>query len=185
MNWTKWHVPLYERYTTLREALVSLHQVGAKPTKIPLIVRLFENPNFNFLNIFPGAVTLEQHDIIHIILGRGLLPRDEAFVLGYTMGETKKSSQTRAKIFSWIASILYPAPYRFGAVERAIFLEGFMAGQQGNTDLQHIDFEPCMDMTVEMLRRYLKVDTQLLLMCYYHEYLYFPLSPESQRLIRA
>jgi hypothetical protein len=57
---------------------------GDDPGTVHHYVRLFENPDS--LVAFPGAVTLERHDCIHILLGRGLLAQDEAFVIGYTMG---------------------------------------------------------------------------------------------------
>jgi len=75
---------------TLRHAFDSLMSVGNSQDEVPLIVRLAENPEYHFsgLGFFKGRVTLEQHDDIHIILGRGLTLMDEAFVLGFTMGST-------------------------------------------------------------------------------------------------
>ena len=53
---------------------------------IPLIIKLVENPNYNTSKLFGGAVDLFTHDCVHVLLGRGLLVKDEAFVIGYTMG---------------------------------------------------------------------------------------------------
>src|SRR5688500_3451729 len=75
-----WHVPLWEEKLTLRQAYDSLKLVGFPDTAMPLMIRLVENPKFKLggLGYFKGRVTLEQHDMIHIVLGRGLLPIDEA-----------------------------------------------------------------------------------------------------------
>ena len=57
---------------------------------VPLIIKLVENPKYFTSKLFTGAVDLFTHDCIHVLLGRGLLPKDEAFVIGYTMGSGKK-----------------------------------------------------------------------------------------------
>jgi len=51
---------------------------------ISSVVKLFENPSSPIA--LPGAINLERHDCIHVILGRGLLPQDEAFVIGFYHG---------------------------------------------------------------------------------------------------
>ena len=68
-----WIVPLSETRMTLREAYATLLAVGNDPSEVPLMVRLVENPEYHFggLGFFKGRVTLEQHDYIHIVLGRG------------------------------------------------------------------------------------------------------------------
>ena len=58
-------------------------------------------------------MTLEQHDYIHILLGRGLTLMDEAFVIGFTMGSTDRVSTREQNLFSFINQVLYPKPYRF------------------------------------------------------------------------
>ena len=66
---------------------------------VPLIIKLVENPNYATSKLFTGAVDLFTHDCIHALLGRGLLPKDEAFVIGFTMGSTKKMSRWRKSLF--------------------------------------------------------------------------------------
>jgi hypothetical protein len=41
------------------------------------MIQLVENPRFNLpgIDLFHGAVDLATHDAIHILLGRGLLPK--------------------------------------------------------------------------------------------------------------
>src|SRR4249919_2256821 len=86
----QWHIPLSREDLTLRQAHEELAVLGLKQADVPLIVQLVENPRFDFpgLDIFHGATGLQAHDRIHVLLGRGLLPKDEAFVIGFTMGST-------------------------------------------------------------------------------------------------
>jgi hypothetical protein len=55
---------------------------------VPWYVRLLENPRSPVA--LPGAIDLFGHDCLHIVLGRGLLAQDEAFVIGYTMGSAPR-----------------------------------------------------------------------------------------------
>src|ERR1041385_35182 len=107
--YAEWHIPLSRDQTTLRAAAEDLARVGAAPDDIPLMVRLAENPRFN---LFHGAVDLKTHDYIHIVLGRGLLAKDEAFVNGFTMGSTQRLSATEEKLFTLVAEHLYPGIYQ-------------------------------------------------------------------------
>ena len=56
---------------------------------VPLIIKLVENPKYD-IGLFPGNISLYNHDCIHLLLGRGLRVKDEVFVIGFTMGRTKK-----------------------------------------------------------------------------------------------
>ncbi|MDE0009008.1 MAG: hypothetical protein OXS50_12090, partial [Gammaproteobacteria bacterium] len=81
-----WFIPLSEGRLTLAEARSELAAIGFPQDAIPLIVQLVENPKYDLpgVELFDGAADLDTHDNIHILLGRGLLPKDEAFVLGFT-----------------------------------------------------------------------------------------------------
>lgn len=85
-----WHVPVSRGDMTLREADASLDAVRMAPEEVPFLVRLVENPALDlpFMDVFHGATDLPTHDYLHIVLGRGLLAKDEAFVIGFTMGAT-------------------------------------------------------------------------------------------------
>src|SRR5688500_3768266 len=125
-----WHVPLSDRQLTLGAAHRSLRNVGMRQNQIPFIVQLIENPRFDvpLIEMFPGAMDLETHDYIHIILGRGLLPKDEAFVLGFTMGSTNRLSAVEERLYEWVARYLYPERYRFGDEEARIFRDAVRLG---------------------------------------------------------
>jgi hypothetical protein len=66
ISYRDWYIPLAEDDITLAQALDFLRVVGAPAQKIPLIIQIMENPKFNIggKTLFPGAVTLHQHDCI-------------------------------------------------------------------------------------------------------------------------
>ena len=65
---------------------------------VPLIIKLVENPKYD-IGLFAGNISLHNHDCIHVLLGRGLQLKDEAFVIGYTMGTTQKMSRWRRNLY--------------------------------------------------------------------------------------
>ena len=91
-GWRTWHVPLSKGEMTLTDAHRTLQPIAMQQRDVPLIVQLVENPRFDLpgIEIFSGATDLRKHDYLHILLGRGLLPKDEAFVLGFTMCSTNR-----------------------------------------------------------------------------------------------
>src|SRR3954447_21380778 len=118
LGFAEWHIPLSREEMSLRDAAADLALVGAAPDDIPFMVRLAENPKFN---LFHGAVDLKTHDYIHALLGRGLLAKDEAFVIGFTMGSTQRLSATEERLFRLVAEHLYPGIYRFTEEDVRVF----------------------------------------------------------------
>ena len=114
-TWKDWHIPFSRDQITLREAKASLAALGAKQEEIPLMIQLVENPRYNIpgINLFHGAVDLATHDSIHILLGRGLLPKDEAFVIGFTMGSTDQVTTMEETLYALFSKHLYPKVYQF------------------------------------------------------------------------
>ena len=98
-----WHHPLSKESALLYNILGSMEEFKLKQSDVPLIIKLVENPNYKSSNIFTGAVDLFTHDCIHTVLGRGLLVKDEAFVIGYTMGSSKKMKRWRRNLFMFIS----------------------------------------------------------------------------------
>ena len=86
-----------------------------EPTSINWFVWLIENPKSPIS--LAGAVDLYNHDIIHIILNRGMDVKDEAMVIGFTMGNSESSSGLSKWLFLLCARLLYPDGYRFSAEE--------------------------------------------------------------------
>ena len=108
-------VPLSTAELTLKEAHSQLDEFGLEQEDVPLIIQLVENPKYDLpgIDIFHGATNLKTHDYIHILLGRGVMIKDEAFVLGFTMGSSNRVTTTEEKLFSFITKYIYPKNYQF------------------------------------------------------------------------
>ncbi len=179
--YTDFHIPLSQGAITLRRAAAHLAQVGAAPENIPFMVRLAENPKYNLFN---GAVDLKTHDYIHLILGRGLCAKDEAFVIGFTMGSTNRLSATEESLFTLVAQFLYPGIYRFTDEDVKVFKDGVrLAFVSEPLALNKIDYAPLMDRRLAVIRRTLRIDEALLRAYYAIEKHRFPDAPESRRLL--
>ena len=178
-----WQHPLSEDDCLLHEVLDKMFDFKLSPEDVPLVIKLVENPRHRTSKIFTGAVDLFTHDCIHILLGRGLRLKDEAFVIGYTMGSTKKMRRWRRNLYMFFAKYLFPKGYNFGEEERFIFNMGIMAGSQCPVDLSMIDFKNYKSYKISGLRKELNIDRDLLKNCYAVEKKCFPESEESQRLL--
>ena len=166
LNWMQGNPGLHDGERTLGEVKATLP--ATPPGGIPWIVRLFENPASRWGS--PGAISLDRHDCVHILLGRGLRAEDEAFVVGFTMGaattcETRQTAvlRTLARIRSPLASRtardrivrdwqydvfmaaarrLYRPPFRFSDLDLIAFKLGFGYGESLPVrDLQDVPFE--------------------------------------------
>ena len=98
----KWHCPISEVGVSLDKVLDGMKEFKLAQEDVPLIIKLTENPKYFTSKLFTGAVDLFTHDCIHVLLGRGVLPKDEAFVIGYTMGSGKKMRRWRRNLFLWV-----------------------------------------------------------------------------------
>ncbi|MEA5624529.1 hypothetical protein [Nostoc sp. UHCC 0251] len=107
----------------VHSVVFSLHE-----PKIPLVIWLLENPNSPLA--LPGKITLRHHDYIHILLGRGISPQDEAFVIGFTMGNDLKTNKLHLFIYKLFAKFIYPYPYNFSTLDLINFNLGFMYGRK-------------------------------------------------------
>ena len=176
-----WHHPLSKGSNNLKTVLDGMKEFKLAQEDVPLIIKLTENPKYFTSKLFTGAVDLFSHDCIHVLLGRGLLPKDEAFVIGYTMGSGKKMSRWRRNLFLWICKYLYPEGYKFTEEERYIFYSGVMAGSRCSTDLSKVQFDKLQNMKIDYIRKLLDIDKELL-KCYYCTEKRLFNGKESQRL---
>ena len=185
-TWREWRVPLLAGERTLRAALETLRPFGADQREIPLIIQLVENPKYDLpgIDIFPGATDLHTHDMIHIVLGRGLLAKDEAFVIGFTMGSTDRVGATEEGLYGFFAKYLYPRIYRFGDEELTVFKDAVRLGYISDCrSLAAVNYDAMLDMTLARIRAELGIEEDLLLAYYAIEKRRYPNSPESQRLL--
>ena len=97
-----------------------------EPSTIHWFVWLLENPKSPVS--LTGAIDLYNHDIIHILLDRGMLNRDEAMVIGFTMGNSETTSSWVRWLFEFCARYLYPVSYRFNEYDLLEFERGFAYG---------------------------------------------------------
>ena len=185
-DWKQWHVPLSRGAMTMHAALDSLKPLAAQAQEVPLIVRLVENPEFDFpgIELFHGAVDLHTHDIIHILLGRGLLPKDEAFTIGYTMGSTKQVDAFERTLFGFISKYFYPKSYRLGDEELDVFHAGVQLAHISQClPLDKLRREDVLDLTVADARARFCIEDDLLRAYYRIEHRRYPRAAESTRLL--
>jgi len=185
VSWKNWNPGLDNDHLTLGEVLDTLP--ASNPSDIPFIVRLFENPNppIRFPELFPlpGAINLERHDAIHCLLGRGLLPQDEAFVIGFTMGATRNCMPWHFSFFRFIGKYLYPKFYKFSNEDLLALDLGYNKGKESlASDLGHFPFERFRDFTLKQLRDRLGISRQKLYAVYRVEKMMLPHTKESGRL---
>lgn len=177
--WRRWNPGLDNDGHTLREVLATLP--AAPPEAIPWIVRLFENPR-GWLKLH-GAIDLPHHDMIHVLLGRGLLGQDEAFVIGFTMGATKAVSRLEQAWFRFVVSWLYPVPYRIPPRILAAYDLGLEAGRTMGEKNLHLRLGPdLLDRPLGEVRRSLGIDQERLRAIYARERAALPDTAASRRL---
>jgi len=182
-----WITKLDDDEKTLRQAYESLMMIGNSQEEVPLIVKLTENPKFHLggLGFFKGRVTLEQHDYIHILLGRGLTLMDEAFVIGFTMGSTDRVSTREQSVFEFINKALYPKPYRFKEDGIKVFRDAVALAYVSDCQpLEEVDFEPLLDLPLREVRKAVGLEVDLLESYYRIEARRYPDCEASQRLVK-
>jgi hypothetical protein len=122
-----WHTYPAELDTlTLKRAYQTLD--GDPPSKIPFIVWLLENPESPLA--LPGCIDLYKHDCLHLLLKQGFTSENEAYVVGFTMGNDVRTNRTHLLIFKLAARVFYPEKYRLKDSDCEAFERGFQMGQR-------------------------------------------------------
>ena len=191
MHYSDWHIPISQDRLTLVVARKSLQAIGAQKEDVPFIVKLIENPEFSIsqffsakFSLFHGAVNLCAHDCIHILLGRGLLPEDEAFTIGYTMGSTRQVGLSETRLFELITRYLYPQSYQFSDRDIDIFYSALkLAEAVAGEALDGVDFSGLLDDTLQQVRLKLGVNVNKIRAYYKVEKTLYPDSKASRRLL--
>jgi hypothetical protein len=101
---------------------------GDPPSKIPFIVWLLENPESPLA--LPGCIDLYKHDCLHLLLKQGFTSENEAYVVGFTMGNDIRTNRIHLLIFKIAARVLYPEKYRLNDSDVDAFKRGFQMGQR-------------------------------------------------------
>ncbi len=177
--WLAWYPGIENEELTINDVIASMP--AAPESKIPWIVRLFENPT-SWIR-FRGAVDLEDHDVLHVLLGRGLQDQDEAFVLGFAMGTAKQVSWLQFWIFKMVLARLYPEPYRIPKFLQPAFDLGVQCGQQtGAKNLYRQKLKKLRGLTLGEAREAAGIDMRVLRRFYELEQQRIPFTIASLRL---
>ncbi|MER7844816.1 hypothetical protein ABTZ03_12850 [Kitasatospora sp. NPDC096077] len=164
---------------TLRAA----HQAmpGDDASAIPWYVRLLENPASPVA--LPGAVDLYGHDSIHILLGRGTLPPDEAFVIGVTMGASGTLRGWQEDLYTLAAQHCYRGGFRFSRTDIQVFRAAVRFARATRIRPLHVlPWRDLADRRLGELRALAGVTASALLAAYERERVRCPTSRAAQRL---
>jgi hypothetical protein len=202
---TDWMPGLFHGELTIGEVHDTLP--GVMPTSIPWIVRFFENPSSPWSLL--GAINLFRHDCMHILLGRGLNSEDEAFVLGFTMGQSdgvenamsrllrgiikissrhmdekqlrKTVRNTQIAMFRFVAHYLYPSTIRMTKNDVIAYDLGLGLGETSpKRNIELFSFEDNRHRTVDELRSEFGINILKLEALYRVEQILSPGGPASR-----
>lgn len=163
-----------------------MQEIALEQDSIPLIVQLVENPKFDLpgVELFSGATTLHTHDYIHLLLGRGVLPKDEAFVLGFTMGSTNRVGEIEEKLYGLFTRYLYPKHYRFSDEDFQVYKDAVRLGYVSDCQsLADVDYSSLLTLSLEQARQKIGIEKSLIRAYYEIEKRRYPDCIECQRLL--
>jgi hypothetical protein len=178
----RWNPGLDNPHRSLGSVYQSLP--GDPGHTVPWYVRLLEHPSSPVA--LAGAIDLQGHDCVHILLGRGLLQQDEAFVLGFTMGRSGCCPAWQAALFRWCARHLYRGPYRFDPVDADVYEFAHDAARRTRGAPVHsVDFRAWLERPLSELRAALGIEPEQLRRLYAAEAARWPHTAASARLRSA
>lgn len=143
----------------MTESLIHAYQKfgGINQSEVPWIIWLLENPESPVA--LAGAIPLKEHDYLHLLLKRGKSPEDEAFIIGFTMGNDVHLTKLQLWIFKLASRFLYPKNYRFTQHHFEIFDIGVKTGEQLQIkNLCRFNFSSVEGESLEKLRAVLKIN---------------------------
>lgn len=126
--------------------------------EIPWLVWLLENPQ-SWVAL-PGAISLFNHDCLHLLLGKTMTASDEAFVIGFTMGSDPEIKLWQIKLFKFFTRHLYPKNYRFLEPHWEYYERGLKYGKTFSVQFNTIDFSLYQNCSVESLRQQFGIDIE-------------------------
>jgi hypothetical protein len=147
MLWSKYPEVLDD--VTLAAAYQTLQ--GDPPAEIPWMVWLLENPASRCA--LPGNIDLFGHDCMHLLLKKGFSSADEAYVVGFTMGNNRCATWVHLLLFKVAAFFFYPPKYRLKYSELAILDRGFQLGRSNKIrNLNQLCLEDWQHKTLREIR---------------------------------
>ena len=182
LQWDEWNPGLDTDAMTIAEVLATMPAAAAED--VPEIIRRYEHPDSP--DALPGAIALDRHDCIHVLLGRGLHVQDEAFVIGATMGAASDVTTEVIETFIRISTTEYPKHWRFEPEHIACYMlgVGWAHDNAPGADLHLIPLEtpPWQGKTVAEARRELGIVKEELRAYFRIGELMTPGTPASRRL---
>ncbi|MBD2663507.1 hypothetical protein B6N60_03401 [Richelia sinica FACHB-800] len=144
----------YSEDRKLNDVLKTLK--GDIQSDIPFLIWLLENPD-SFLAL-PGKISLYNHDCLHILLNKGFSLEDEAFLIGFCMGNDMNTKPIHCLIFKCISQYLYPRKSRFNKNHLQSFDLGFAYGREVSfKNINNFDFSLYIDYTLAEIRELLNL----------------------------
>lgn len=175
----QWNPGLENDNETLEDELKKLP--GMTQADVHFLVRFFENPESPFA--LKGAVDLFNHDCIHIVLGRGVQNQDEAFIIGFTMGNSKELGFWESTFFRIVSRYFYPREYRFNREEIRILKLATEYGKRcAVSKIHEVNFQSFLYDKLGDIRARLRIDKEELYQIYAEERMILPNSEASKRL---
>ncbi|GIF42976.1 hypothetical protein [Actinoplanes xinjiangensis] len=163
----------------LRDAYAGMP--GDPALAIPWYVRALENPASPLA--LPGAIDLFGHDCIHIVLGRGMLPQDEAFVIGVTMGASGTLTRWQEVLYQWCSRLVYRGPYHLTGFDCRVFaLAADFGRRSGIRPLHQVAWADWQDRSVAEVRAHVGLTVDALLGAFDRERALRPDTPAARRL---
>ncbi len=180
MNWYDWDPGAVAEDLSVEMILNTLPPAPIE--EIPKIVRLLENPNSPYHLAGPSG--LYEHDIIHVLLGRGLLQQDEAFVIGYTIGNSRDCTALDRLLFMDAATSLYKKPFQFQQSDALVFDLAFDLGMQAPIrDIHLLSSTEVRTMKLSEARTLYGVEKCRMRQAFEQETVLNPNTKASQRLV--
>jgi hypothetical protein len=160
-HWGEWFPGLSIDHMTVRQVRDTLP--GISEAALPKYVFKFEDPKSPEKLLC--AIKLADHDILHIVLGVGLVDQSEAFVVGATMGSAReKLSDQNVVEMCHVFSRAYPEPYSVsGAQLDAFRIAADAFRNTGIPELFNQDLTRMLDCTVRELRSHLGISRNKLM----------------------
>ena len=146
-----------------------------EPSKIPLAVRLLENPKSPMA--LPGSISLQGHDYFHVLLNRGISLYDEGFVVGFTMGNCEELKAHHLAIYKTFSKLFFPKSFRFDDLHLKVFDFGVLYGQRvARKNLYQVNFEQYSHLPVGEVRQRFGIDLEQIRLLWQAEQLLLPVT---------
>lgn len=179
-----WHIPYTKDDMSLRSALESISEIRTYHHTPPLMLTLAEQSQQQENPVFDERLDLQQHDCIHVMLGRGLLHADEVFSIGFTVASSIKVSTSEQHFYAKFGKRIFTLIGELTEYETIIFRDAVrLAYISACLALDKFDFQPWLDESISKVRDVLGLEAELILAYYAVEQSRYPNNIASQRLL--